>query len=933
MPLNCPHCRRELPASSDPPSFCMYCGKSLRVADLTATVAFDDPASGSNGANGGGMQVRSETIAGYRIVRLLGQGGMGSVHEAEELASGRRVALKLIHADVTEDSPAVARFRREGQLASTLTHPRCVFVLAADEADGIPYIAMELMPGRTLKELIEQGGPLPPAAAVLKILDVIEGLRAAHKLGMIHRDVKPSNCFLEADGRVKVGDFGLSKMLAADKGLTRTGAFLGTVAYASPEQIRKDALDLRTDVYSLSATLYYLLAGRPPFPDEDAAAALARIVSEPAPSLRLLRPELPPALDRLVLKGLERDRERRWRNLDEMRAALLPFVPGRATLADLRRRFFAALGDLLVLSVGEFGIRFALITAGFASAANGAIIGSGESFGWAVADSTVTMGWPFLYFWCQESWLGATLGKRLQRIRVYGSRAGQPPGPGRTSLRTLIFLAFTIFPSNLLAFWLASDDLTTLALMLACDFVGIMLLFLGARQSNGYRGLHEWASGTWTVGLPHEPRLHWRGRQRVWAGDAPTVLDVGPITGDVPETLGPFAVRGPLRWAGEDRLIAATDPSLKRDVWIVVQPSDSEPLPHARRELARPARLRWLTGARTERWTWDAYLAPKGRPLTEVVRRVGAFDWADTRHILEILGEELDEAGRDGTIPRRLVPEQVWLQPDGAIQLIDAPLHPGRDRPEPAEPAAFLGRVARLALDNTTGDLLARRPIRAPVPKHARPLLDRLTSDGSGGRVGSISKIRQELEETRNLPTHVNLAARLIAVWTFLASSASLITIVLLIVTLFMENPIEVREFAGSRHGPAFLHDPAGARHLGRLIVYAALLMPPFWELVTCGGLLRHFLGIQLVRTYGRPLTRALAAARGLFVWAPIWMMLGLDRWLKYPPPIELDWAPSWVSWSLLGIPIWLFLCALPALFPSGRMLQDRATGVYPVPE
>lgn len=901
----------------------MYCGKALRViSDLTATVSMSDHIPGGNGSDQVARARPEETIAGYRIIRLLGQGGMGSVHEAVELASGRRVALKLIHADVTEDSPAVARFRREGQLASTLTHPRCVFVLAADEADGIPYIAMELMPGRTLKELIEQDGPLPAAQAVLKILDVIEGLRAAHKLGMIHRDVKPSNCFLEIDGHVKVGDFGLSKMLAADKGLTRTGAFLGTVAYASPEQIRKDSLDARTDIYSLSATLYYLLAGRPPFPDEDAAAALARIVTEPAPSLRLIQPELPPALDRVVLKGLERDRDRRWRNLDEMRVALLPFVPGRATLADLRRRFFAALGDLLVLSVGEFGIRFALISFGWASIDNGSIAGKDGGIFWVIADSLLTLGWPFLYFWGLESWFGATLGKRLQRIRVYGPRAGQPPGPGRTAARTLAFLACTIFPANLLVFWFDPDNLSTLFLMLACDFVGIMILFAGARQSNGYRGLHEWFSGTWTVGLPHERRLHWRGRQRIWSGEAPTVLDVGPITGDIPETLGPFAVRGPLRWAGEDRLIAATDPSLKRDVWITIQPADSEPVPHARRELARPARQRWLTGSRSDRWTWDAYLAPKGRPLAEVVRRVGAFDWADTRHILEILGEELDEAERDGTIPHRLTPDQVWLQPDGAVQLIDAPLHATRERGESPPLAAFLGDVARLALDCSLVNPIAPRPIRAPVPGHARPLIDRLTAARGGGRPESISKIRQALEETRNLATHVNLAARLIMVWTFLATSASLIALVLL-----------VRAFL-----PTVL--PFGADHPSLFMAYLALPMPLLWEALTCGGLLRHFLGTQYVLAYGRPLTRARAVARGLIAWGPVWLMLGLDRWLNLAPllgarfsPIGASWIPPWVSWVSLGIPLWLLLCALPGLCPAGRMLQDRMTGVHPVPE
>src|SRR5262249_18062046 len=167
---------------------------------------------------------------------------------------------------------AVERFRQEGRLASMIAHPRCVFVLAADEEAGRPYIVMELMPGSTIRDLVDQQGPLPVEQAVTKILDVIEGLQAAHRLGVIHRDVKPSNCFLEAEGRIKIGDFGLAKSLLKDAHLTRTGKFLGTPLFASPEQIRGEHVDQQTDVYSVAATLYYVLTGRAPFQGGDAAA-------------------------------------------------------------------------------------------------------------------------------------------------------------------------------------------------------------------------------------------------------------------------------------------------------------------------------------------------------------------------------------------------------------------------------------------------------------------------------------------------------------------------------------------------------------------------------------------------------------------------------------------------------------------------------------
>src|SRR5262249_7217029 len=148
----------------------------------------------------------------YRLLRRLGAGGMGTVYEAED-AAGVRVAVKLIAPGRGLSAEAVERFRREGRLARAITDPRCVLVRAADADAGQPYIVMELMPGDTLKDLVEREGPLPPGRAVALALDVIDGLRAAHRLGVIHRDVKPGNCFLDADGRAKVGDFGLAKAL------------------------------------------------------------------------------------------------------------------------------------------------------------------------------------------------------------------------------------------------------------------------------------------------------------------------------------------------------------------------------------------------------------------------------------------------------------------------------------------------------------------------------------------------------------------------------------------------------------------------------------------------------------------------------------------------------------------------------------------------
>jgi serine/threonine protein kinase/phage FluMu protein Com len=250
MQVACPHCRQVLEFADRRPAFCGFCGGSLANAidHLASTQAYvevacqeaptqmylgGDAGSGSSFAPAG----HSDSVGDYKLLRQLGQGGMGVVYEAEQGATGRRVALKLLSPKLAHTDESMERFVREGRLAAAFSHPRSTFVFGAGQHAGQPYITMELMPGRTLNDVCRDEGPLPVNRAVDYILDVIEGLEAAHAAGIIHRDVKPSNCFLDSDGRVKVGDFGLSKSLVSDADLTRTGAFLGTPLFAAPEQV------------------------------------------------------------------------------------------------------------------------------------------------------------------------------------------------------------------------------------------------------------------------------------------------------------------------------------------------------------------------------------------------------------------------------------------------------------------------------------------------------------------------------------------------------------------------------------------------------------------------------------------------------------------------------------------------------------------------
>src|SRR5258705_7714779 len=202
----------------------------------------------------------------YVIVRPLGKGGMGQVYEAEETESGRRVAIKILSRGLGDDEER-ERFLREGQLAAALSHPNTVYVFGTTEVQGFPVIAMELAPGGTLKDRVGDT-PLAPPAAVDAMLQVIAGLDAAASIGILHRDIKPSNCFVDRDGRVLVGDFGLSVATSSrDARGMSPGIILGTPGFASPEQLRSESLDVRSDIYAVGATLFYLLAGRAPFED------------------------------------------------------------------------------------------------------------------------------------------------------------------------------------------------------------------------------------------------------------------------------------------------------------------------------------------------------------------------------------------------------------------------------------------------------------------------------------------------------------------------------------------------------------------------------------------------------------------------------------------------------------------------------------------
>src|SRR4051794_13102507 len=317
----CPHCGSQVQAAADS---CVVCGTPLDGDPRTraAPPGFDD-----------GPALIGTTLGGYEIEAELGRGGMGVVSRARDVALRRTVAVKVITPALATDRLFRERFRRESRLAAQIEHPAVVPVYRAGQDRGRLFIAMRLIDGTDLGSILRRDGPLPRKSAVEIIGAIAGALDAAHSHGLVHRDIKPGNVLVAGDrAGAYLTDFGLTVDTAATTALTRSGQWVGTVAYAAPEQLRGGRVDARTDVYALAGVLHHCLTGALPYPATRDVDAIAAHLTEPPPKPSSVNRAIPRQFDAVVARGMAKDGGRRYPSAGDLAAAAAAAADSRPSL-------------------------------------------------------------------------------------------------------------------------------------------------------------------------------------------------------------------------------------------------------------------------------------------------------------------------------------------------------------------------------------------------------------------------------------------------------------------------------------------------------------------------------------------------------------------------------------------------------------------------
>jgi uncharacterized RDD family membrane protein YckC len=891
---DCPRCGVPLPADTASCPRCLLelglagkSGESRALSNAEATLSFgsaptlDAPSEVDSVLAPARSFEAGSRLGAFRLVRLLGRGGFGEVWEAEDERDGRRIALKLLSGAL--DAAARERFRREGRIAASIESARTVFVFSAEEEEGVPAIAMELLPGGDLKELVERDGALDWRDAVERLLELVEGLEAAEKRGILHRDIKPSNCFLDENGGAKIGDFGLSLPTEGDGDRSRSGEYVGTPAFSSPEQVRGVKLDVRSDLFSLGATFYYLLSGRAPFEGETLGQLLARVVADPPAPLGRHGVVLPNGLERVVLELLAKDPAERPQTYVALRTRLLPYSRRRLRAAELGRRVVAYALDLAILFALTSAARWLAGAAGLAS-----------SFARLTEQPLVALALgaalTLAYFTLFELRYGRTPGKAATGLAVRAA-AGTPLAPAAALARSSAFL---------LCGWAAAVGVLFASPPAAglLALVPLAIQWAPMRRRNGFRALHELVSGT---RVTHEP-LRFPGAALPSATSAQE-LSRRAAVGAPGARLGPYELGGRLRRDARGELWAGFDPQLRRALWIVRRPLaavDEPELPPT----PRPGALLKLQSGRDGEGGWDAYPALEGAGLTGWIGRSGARSWPETQRILTALARALDaDPGR----AQRLALDAVWITLELDVRLLPfvAPDAPAEEAPTTAAARdwqRFLFAAAVALLDG-----------RLPVAGESAPALNRLLPFEyraplerlAASKYGSPKELEELLAELPALSTELSVARRGIAL-----ALAALPFSLLLGAALARTG------------GERFARFGAGPSTWLVLIVLplslSALLALVFPALLPGGGLSLWLARVRVVRRDGAPAGRWRAFARALVAWSP-----------------ALVAAHSPLYTRQLATPLLLLFAAgvVYALLSPARGLQDRIAGTALVPK
>lgn len=805
-------------------------------------------------------------LGDYQLRGVLGRGGMGTVYEAEQISTSRRVALKMLAHEI--DSPEMRqRFLREGRLAAGVTHPNSLYIFGAEEIEGAPIITMEIAGRGTLKDELHKRGPLPIAEAVDATLDVVAGLEAAYQAGVLHRDIKPSNCFVGPDGSVKIGDFGLSVSMLAEEetSVTATGVVMGTPAYASPEQLRGDDLDVRADIYSVGATLFTLLTGQAPFEGDNAIQVVANVVNQPPRSLSDFRGDVPPGLERAVARCLTKEADGRYPDYSTLRDALLPYSSEELEPAPLKVRVACGWIDYLIAFLPPY-VALMFLVGGQDLLIRPLVEGTLFSARYYLMVFAV----GFLYFGIAEGVWGAGLGKWQKGLRVVRTN-GRSPGLLRalgrvvTPILCIEGVRVPLMMATITSVELTGHQLAWFILAAnACAWIPL-LLTLSARRDNGFATVWDLATGTRVVFQPKgserpmPERSAWQAlptQRAAWLGPYQFVEKIVP---------------------GDWNL--ATDRVLRRHVWLLRRHAPGPT--QARRDVSRPGRPRWLQDVKKGQSVWDAFEAAPGVPFRSLVSGGKRVSWGALRHWLHDLATELWDATADGTLPTDLSLDHIWITAQGRAILLDRPWP--HDRPENATAVVDVAGQQRLLsavadyVDTTT------------LPLHARSVLQNLTA----GKFEKTSFLAGTLRGLLDKPVEVNRGIRagsvlMLAVYVWIA----------VFVGYYHDKPLDV--------GAAGWAERLVTSMMIVLGVIAIVQLP---TILTRSTASQSIFRLAIVNVRGERASSSQLLLRWAIVWLPLFVLLWGVDWL-----LPVTQATVFAQLSLLVL--WIVGAAYAVLHP-----------------